>query len=414
MRIAFVSQPMDAVFSDQNSIGIWTYEISRQLGRDHDVRVYCRADTTDHRVAGVAFRGISTRTDLRLNRITKKLLTRNPPDQPYFGSWAFFFPYAAQVAMDLRSFHAEVIHLHNFSQFAPLIKRLNPRSGLVLHMHCEWLTQLDRSLIESRLRHVDGIAGCSGYITDAIANRFPAYADKCATFHNGVDPERFKPSSPEGASSAESRVRLLFVGRVSPEKGLHYLIDALPAVKSRVENITLDIVGSKRQLPHEYLAAFSEDSLSVELSAFYRNEDRTQYYGHLLEKIRALGLESCVTLHGHLPQSDLPEFYRRADILVNPSLSESFGMSLIEAMASGVPVVATDIGGMPEIVSCADVGAIIPPGDSGALAGAIVDLALDGEKRSTMGQNGRRQAMERYSWGGIAASLAPLYRTVRN
>ncbi|MEA3411742.1 MAG: glycosyltransferase family 4 protein [Pseudomonadota bacterium] len=411
MRVAFVSQPMDSVVFNQNSIGIWTLEASTRLGCTHDVRVYCRADTTNRRVEGVELCRISLKPDTWLNRIARKLLSGNAPDRPYFSSWTFFFLYAVRVAIDLRSFRPDIIHLHNFSQFAPLIKTLNPHSRLVLHMHCEWLTQLDETIVRSRLGYVDTIAGCSTYITDAIAKRFPGHARKCATIYNGVDSSRFSPAESPDSLSAESRTRLLFVGRVSPEKGLHYLVDALPALSDRIENFTLDIIGSKRQLPYEYLGALSEEALARHLSNFYGNDDRSYYYEFLTEKIRSLGLEQSVNFHGQLPQSDLPDFYRKADVLINPSLSESFGMSLIEAMACGVPVIATDVGGMAEIVQNRITGLIVPHSDPDALSDGIGHLVSDPDSAGAMGKAGRRRAKEHYSWDKIVADLESSYRS---
>jgi len=411
VKIAFVSQPMDSVVSNQNSIGIWTLEVARRLGRGYDVHVYCKKATTEPRIDGVTVCQLSLRPDNWLNRVVRKLLSANAPVRPYFGSSAYYLPYALRVAMRLRSFRPDVIHLHNFSQFAPLIKRLNPGSRLVLHMHCEWLTQLDANLVASRLWHVDRIAGCSTYITNAVRDRFPMHAGKCATVYNGVDLNRFSPSASPSASGADFRFRLLFVGRVSPEKGLHHLIEALPALSDRIEAFTLDIVGSKRQLPQEYLAALSKVEIAAQLAPFYGSDDRSYYYEFLTEKIRSFGLEQSVIFHGQLPQSELPDFYRKADVLINPSLSESFGMSLIEAMASGVPVIATDVGGMTEIVQNRITGIIVPHSDPDALSDGIGNLVSDPDSAGAMGKAGRRRAKEQYSWEKIVANLESLYRS---
>jgi glycosyltransferase involved in cell wall biosynthesis len=100
---------------------------------------------------------------------------------------------------------------------------------------------------------------------------------------------------------------------------------------------------------------------------------------------------------------------QRGDILVNPSYSESFGMSLVEAMACSRPVVATRVGGMKSIVDDGRTGLIVDRGDVAGLAAAIVRLVGDDDLRATMGRNGRKRVEELFSWDVIAASARDLY-----
>jgi len=86
--------------------------------------------------------------------------------RPLFASKLFYLTYVLQVARDLKREKCDIVHLHNFFQFVPIIRAFNPKIKIVLHMHCEWLTQLDRTMIENRLRKVDLIIGCSEYITE--------------------------------------------------------------------------------------------------------------------------------------------------------------------------------------------------------------------------------------------------------
>ena len=82
-----------------------------------------------------------------------------------------------------------VVHVHQFSQFAPIIRSANPQAKIVLHMHSDWLIQLDRKMIAERLRVTDAIVGCSEYVTNNIRTAFPEYANRCVTVFNGVDVE---------------------------------------------------------------------------------------------------------------------------------------------------------------------------------------------------------------------------------
>jgi glycosyltransferase involved in cell wall biosynthesis len=99
-------------------------------------------------------------------------------------------------------------------------------------------------------------------------------------------------------------------------------------------------------------------------------------------------------------------------VLINPSFSESFGMSLVEAMASGKPVVATRVGGMTEIVDDGQCGVLVPRGDPHALADAILRVVSSDETRRQMGRSGRERAVSLYSWSQIAARMLTLYEAV--
>jgi glycosyltransferase involved in cell wall biosynthesis len=97
-------------------------------------------------------------------------------------------------------------------------------------------------------------------------------------------------------------------------------------------------------------------------------------------------------------------------LLLNPSFSESFGMSLIEAMACGIPVVATRVGGMTGIVADGETGLVVEPGDVPALAEATSVLLADDSRRREMGAAARRRALELFSWERVTEALDALYR----
>ena len=115
-----------------------------------------------------------------------------------------------------------------------------------------------------------------------------------------------------------------------------------------------------------------------------------------------------IRLHGKRPHDELPAFYRRADVLVVPSLSEAFGKPAVEAMASGLPVVATRVGGIPEVVADGETGLLVPPNDPVALAEAMGRLAADPALRARLGAAGRARAEERFSYDRIAREVETL------
>ena len=114
-------------------------------------------------------------------------------------------------------------------------------------------------------------------------------------------------------------------------------------------------------------------------------------------------------LHGRRRHDELPDFYRGADIVVVPSLSEAFGMATVEAMACGLPVVATDAGGLPEVVVDGETGLLVRRNDPRGLADALVRLAGDEQLRRRLGAAGRSRVEQLFSYDRIAVEVEELY-----
>lgn len=195
----------------------------------------------------------------------------------------------------------------------------------------------------------------------------------------GVDIERF---SPDVAPLSELRAGgpvVLFVGRLDRRKGLTVLLQAMPIVRVRVPAVRLVVVGM--------------GPLERECRAL----------------VRQLGLEQTVLMTGFVPKEMLPHYYASADIYCSPAIGgEAFGLVLLEAMASGVPVVASDITGYNEVVSHGATGLLCPAGNPPALADALVALLNDDEMRSRFGKACRVRA-EQFSWRNVAGMIEDLY-----
>jgi len=407
--IAIVGQPFDGVVPPyQNSIGIWTHEVSRRLASHHDMTVYLQRNGTapePFEADGVSFRPLRLRPDHLMQRVLGRLpRTANPRRPAYVGRlhWA---AYAAQAARHAGRSGVELVHIINFPQFLPIFRRWAPQARRILNMRCEWLTQLDRDLMAGYLRHADLVIGCSTHVTDLVRGRFPDLADRCVTVHNAVDAERFEPAGerPDGPP------RLLFVGRVSPEKGVHVLIEAMAAVAAVRPDAHLEIVGGHGQLPRDYLVGVSDDRLVRSLDVFYEGDARDVYIGALKRRVDELGLGGHVTFTGSLPHPEVVERVRGADLLVNPSYSESFGRGPVEAMACGVPVVASRVGGMIDTVDDGATGRLVPVGDAESLADAVLELLADPERRRAMGSAARARVLESFSWDTVSGRLEGVY-----
>lgn len=411
MKIAFVHHPWGVIVPGavDDSIGIWISEVARRLARSHAVLCYARrghSQTSTEHHESVEYR----RVPVVIGRLLRplRLLDRwgtLSPRRPVFASRLYYPDYYLAVGRDLRAQSCDIIHILNFSQFVPLIRRLNPRATIVLHMQGEWLSSLDHKMIEQRLRLVDLVVTCSDYCTAKVRRAFPALSDRCHTVYNGVDVEQFAPQA-GSESKADPRVkRLLFVGMISPHKGVHVLLDAFRLVTERFPEAELHIVGPQFVMSKEMLIETDYDPTSAGLAEFYRGDYRV----HLRDRLSS-GVASRVFFKGHLPHHRLPEEFRKADVAVVPSVwQEPFGMPTVEAMAMEVPVVCTRSGGMVEIVEDGKTGFVVERGDAAALASAIIRLLSDENRRRAMGKAGRQRVLERFSWERITDSLLSYY-----
>jgi glycosyltransferase involved in cell wall biosynthesis len=225
---------------------------------------------------------------------------------------------------------------------------------------------------------------------------------------NGVDPTHFVARDPDQPSEHNGRKRLLFVGRVSPEKGVHVLLQAMEKVTAQYPNVELNVVGPPGAAPYEYMVLISDDPKVNALKKFYSGRFYKDHYQEHLQYI-ANGMPDHIHFTGSVPHAQTVDHYAQADVLINPSLTEAFGMSLVEAMCSRVPVVATRVGGMPAVVDDGTTGLLVEPDQPEALADAILCLLRDDSLRTAMGTAGYQRVHERYTWDLIAESLWDQY-----
>lgn len=202
---------------------------------------------------------------------------------------------------------------------------------------------------------------------------------------SGVDSDRF---SPEGsvAPRDRDRPRILAVGRFVPRKGFDDLIRAL----RRVPAAECVIIGGP---PAHRLAS---DPLAAEL----------------LKVARSHRVAGRVRLVGAVPPTDMPQWYRSADVVATTPWYEPFGLVPLEAMACGVPVVATAVGGLTDTVVAGYTGDLVPPKDPAALGTVLRRLLDDPRRRSAYAAAARERARTCYSWQRTAAQLSALYAEV--
>jgi glycosyltransferase involved in cell wall biosynthesis len=412
MKIAFICQPFDNVDpSFRDSIAIWICEVARRLASSSNVIVYAKTKLWKKATfeEGVYYRFVTIAPDLILSKLIKPFFRLYYVKRPFFASCLSHLGYVLQVAIDLRKQKCDIAHVMNFSQFVPIIRALNPKIKIVLHMHCEWLTQLDRAMISQRLRKTDLVIGCSEYITTKIHDCFPQ--KRCQTIYNGVDVNYFVRRSNHNMNENDGRKRLLYVGRISPEKGLHVLLDAFQKVLKHYPQAKLDIVGPEWMAPREYLVALNDDEKMSCLASFYDNNPYRSYLAHL-QKLLPPYVLSHVTFAGHVTHLQLLNHYHDADVYIQPSFSDAFPLPVLEAMANEIPVVATRVGGIPEAVIDVKTGLLVAPDDTGALAKAILHLLSNKDLRILMGKAARKRAVDLFSWEKVAENLFYQYKDI--
>jgi glycosyltransferase involved in cell wall biosynthesis len=215
------------------------------------------------------------------------------------------------------------------------------------------------------------------------ALRAGAPAENIRLVFNGTDLRRFSPS--ENGNGADRRYgpHMIFACRqLFPRKGIRFLVEAAAELKPKYPDIRVIVAGDGFERPE------------------------------LTRLADQLGIGDAVTFLGWVPNTELPPYYRAAAVSVIPSLEEGFGIPAAEAMGCEVPVVASDAGGLPEVVENGVTGLVVPRGDSKALARAIGSLLADPERRRRMGQAGRERALRLFDWDRSAEQFEEIYREV--
>lgn len=252
--------------------------------------------------------------------------------------------------------------LYSFLYHPNIVARLaGRRLGRLLVVNGERSMPGGRNSFRSVLRRwtsslADGHTAVSDAVRDAMVEVLGVPPDRVRTIRNGVDVSAI-PVTPFPIAST-SAIRLLAVGAISPEKSFDTLVDALALLGDR--GTTLTILGEGAGRPA------------------------------LEARIREAGLAERVRLPGH--ELDIRPHLARSDVYVQSSVREGLSNALLSAMAAGLPVVATDVGGTREAVVAGETGLLLPPNSPSALAAAVRRLAASPEEARRMGAAGRRRA----------------------
>jgi glycosyltransferase involved in cell wall biosynthesis len=201
-------------------------------------------------------------------------------------------------------------------------------------------------------------------------------AERVQIIPNGVDVSWFTPPDEDPKD-----VVVTYVGSLIPRKGVNFLLGAIPSIVEARSDTQFLIVGDGPQRGEL-------EQLTTDL--------------HVGGSVRFLGAQ---------PPTMIRSLLRKSTLLVLPSKQEGFGVVLIEAMACGVPVVASNVDGIQDVVT-SSAGILVEPGSSPALSSAIVDLLGNGARRVLMGAAGRQRAVQEYSWDIVGERYVSLYTSL--
>lgn len=308
------------------------------------------------------------------------------PKNRSFSVMSFGITLPWQVRHFLEAEKFDVIHLHGtIAPSLPYLALKYSRAKNFVTFHSAYEESfgyvLWEPVLEQYFRRINGMIAVSTVARDCVMRYFPI--GECRIIPNGIDTERFRPDVPEIEELKGYYPKVLFVGRFEPRKGLKYLLMAFPDVVKEFPGAKLIVVGE----------GFLE-----------------HYYRRYIEE----HIKENVIFVGYAKPEELPRYYASCDIYCSPATgAESFGIVLLEAMASGKPIVASDIPGYRTILQDGVEGLLFEPMNPEALAEKIIYLLKRPELMKKFGRAGREKAI-RYDWKYITKQVLDFYKEVCN
>jgi glycogen synthase len=358
--------------------GVHIKNLSRELARSMDVEVRCFGDqdVSEGRLRVKGYQPWSRMCEGAEKKFNSALAT-----------------FATDLSIVRDPIDADVVHGHTwYAALAGFMARLLYDVPLVATVHSleplrPWKEeQLGRSFgltgwaERVALEAADRVVAVSAQSRGEILAHFDIPPERVVVIHNGIDLETWKPSAAVGTRRAYGIEGdyVLFVGRASRQKGLVHLLEAMKHVDPGVRLVCCTSAADTPEVEREIAARVEETPRCLWINTSLREEQYIELYSH-------------------------------CTVFACPSVYEPFGIINLEAMACERPVVASAVGGIPEVVVPWQTGLLVPPADPRALAGALNRVLRDCPLARAMGRAGRRRASEHFSWTAIAARTRGMY-----
>ena len=280
----------------------------------------------------------------------------------------------------IKRFNPQLIHAHYLTSYGILAKL----SGFNPYCISIWGDDVFlptnnfilKNILLSSLKNAEQLFSTSDVINRFVINQF-GLSTKIIPF--GVDTKFFKPIN-------QKKIKPIVIGiikSIEPHNGIEFLIDAFNIlIKKKINNIKLNIVGTG----------------SIE--------------NRLRKMVKVSKLEDKVNFFGHVPHNKILPHYQNLSIFVCPSLRESFGVSVIEASASGLPVIANNVGGLKEVVQHKKTGYLLDTTNPEKLAEYLEKLISDDNLRFNLGQNGRDFVKQKFNWNANVKKMLTTYKDI--
>lgn len=349
--------------------------VAEQLEREHEVIVY-------------------TRKCKEYNKSTKE-------GNLYYKRLSFASPsiYIKKVIRHLKRLKPDIVMVENRPIYVPLIKEQLPRVPVVLNMHSKVFASpphISHAAMNDVAKQADALITNSKYLRSYYTRSFPGFKGKAHGVHLGIDPNPFEEAQndEEKINRIKKRLRIqeedetiLFVGRLMKEKGIHLILDVLPRLIKEHPRLKLIIAGASR----------------------YGRNVATPYVRYIRRRTQKLGKH--VVFTNFIPPSQIPVIYQLADMVVIPSLwQEPFGRVNLEAMASTKAVVASNRGGIPELIKHEENGFVVSLENyREELYESISKLLTSKELREEYGRRGLERVKD-FTWSRTAEQYLSIFQ----
>ncbi len=312
--------------------------------------------------------------------------------------------YREGIISYLKDHSFDLIHIFNRPRLVLPVRDVAPQARMILSMHNDMFKRekIEPEEAEAAIKQLDKIITISDYIGKAISELYPEATPKLQTIYSGVDLDRFVPVySQKGktisevvrrAHNLEGKKVILFAGRLSANKGADVLVRSIPILEKDHPNIALVIVGSK----------------------WFSSNNVTDYVAY----VRALSerMNVPVITTGFVAPDEIQNWFCAADIFVCPSQwQEPLARVHYEAMAAGLPIITTARGGNPEVIEVDKNGYVIEnPDDPHEFAFYLSKLLSSSSLRQNMGEYGRKQAEEKYTWDRVVSDIEGVWQEIED
>jgi spore coat protein SA len=298
--------------------------------------------------------------------------------------------YIRAVMNYIRGKHYDWIQIDNRPRFVTHVRKSFPKTSISVFLHSLTFvakSRISKAVALKNLGKADIIIANSSSLQSELSARFPSLRNKIKQVHLGVDLQQFRPLDKAKRARLRKKYGLqgsyvfAFAGRIIPRKGIPVLIKAMSKVRKSLPQVKLVIAGS----------------------------GNASYRAGLINKAKRLGISA--VLVGYISHRKMHEVYGMSDCLVCPSQKhEAFGLVNVEAMATGIPVIASQIGGIKETIRQSENGMLIEKyKNSDAFAAVMLKLAKDRSYSQALGKQARIDMEQQFGWAKTVQSLSRLY-----